>query len=280
MVQHSRFIAICFCLCLTACQSSPKTDVPISPESPAAGILRKALLKGESLQESEKLEECRKLYDNRSIEAIGLLGGNSEVGEILQSGIDGAKDQFHIEHAIDSMEQTMKVGLFVLEFEPILEAPTPKGYPKATPVDEIRLKTIPVHRAAMAVGRGRTAMFTDLFDHLRKNELHLTAPIRHEYDNGLKLVSLAFFYGDSKLGQPGQQGLIAVKDQGESQVVSIGLRGPYNDDSLMAAVAKLKAWIEKSEYKRAGRIRRMTYNSPRVPEFLQFSEVEIPVARK
>ena len=123
-------------------------------------------------------------------------------------------------------------------------------------------------------------MFTDLFDHLKNNELRLTAPIRHVYDNGLKLVSLAFLYRDSKLGRPGQQGLIAVKDLGESQVVSIGLRGPYDEDSLMTAVAKLKAWIEKSEYKRAGRIRHMTWNSPRVPEFLQFSEVEIPVARK
>jgi hypothetical protein len=61
-------------------------------------------------------------------------------------------------------------------------------------------------------------------------------------------------------------------------VVSIGLRGSYGKKTFLRGYEKLNAWLANHpEWKVAGGPRTLGYNSPMVPSFMKFSEVQIPV---
>ena len=174
----------------------------------------------------------------------------------------------------------------------VSEANLPQGYPAAGPVDEVVVKTYPVHRLARVRAEGGTdGMFWKLFNHIKRNDIAMTAPVEMSWGNdtagkpGDKPVgepnAMAFLYREPTLGNAGadpNDAAVMVEDVPEVKVVSIGLRGSYGKKTFLRGYKKLTAWLaEHPEWQASGSPRTLGYNSPMVPGFMKFSEVQIPI---
>ncbi|MBI1372211.1 MAG: ABC transporter substrate-binding protein [Phycisphaera sp.] len=170
------------------------------------------------------------------------------------------------------------------------EAKLPEGFPAPGPVGEIIVKHYPAYRAAFVASgeghKGMNGMFRPLFNHIKKNDIAMTAPVRMSYaeastdgDDTKGPASMAFYYRSTGLGKVGEDDGVRVEDRPAVTVVSIGVRGDYSDKRFHAALSKLEAWLDehKAEYHRAGDALYLGYNSPFVPGFLKFSEVQLPI---
>ena len=165
-------------------------------------------------------------------------------------------------------------------FKPIVEAKMPTGFPSYTRPGEVAIKNYPRYRKAeTAVGAGST--FWTLFSHIKRNGVAMTAPVEMTFSESdqLKEKSMAFLYGSTDIGEPGRQGKVEVKDVPALTVISTGVLGPRNSESVAEARQRLNDWLDsqKSRYVSAGSLRVMGYNSPFVPRNRNYFEVEIPI---
>jgi len=63
-------------------------------------------------------------------------------------------------------------------------------------------------------------------------------------------------------------------------VASIGVRGAYGKKTFKAGHEPLEAWLQAHpEWTIAGPPRMLAYNSPFVPWFAKYAEVQVPVRR-
>jgi hypothetical protein len=167
-----------------------------------------------------------------------------------------------------------------LLFEPTVEAEVPAGYPPATPAGEVVLLEYPVSRMAVAEG-GPNGAFWQLFRHIERHEIAMTAPVRMEYpDSGPS--TMAFLYGSTAIGELGPDGSrVRVVETQPELVVSLGVRGLISERSRKNGLAMLRRWIElHPELEVAGAPRTMGWNSPMMPRDRSFQELQIPVRRK
>ena len=172
----------------------------------------------------------------------------------------------------------------LLRFEPLIEGPLPEGFPKPTPVGEIRLQQYPQYRPArtdMTLIEGRA--FWTLFNHTNKRDIAMTAPVEMTYssqgDDAPKKTAMAFMYRSTKQGQLGSEGKVEVVDVPAQTVISIGIRGDATKQRVADATLRLENWLQahREEYESAGLLRVMGYNSPFVADEKRFTEVQIPV---
>ena len=71
---------------------------------------------------------------------------------------------------------------------------------------------------------------------------------------------------------------VVVEDIPEIKVVSIGLRGSYEKATFDRGATQLETWLkEHPEWKVAGDLRTLAYNSPFVPGLVKYSEAQIPI---
>ena len=175
----------------------------------------------------------------------------------------------------------------ILRFEPLLEAPLPVGFPKPTPVGEIRVQQYPKYRLArtdMTLLEGRA--FWTLFNHIKQREIAMTAPVEMNYtpDKGgsLNKSSMSFLYRSTEQGQIEVDGKVAVVDVPAQLAVSIGLRGDATKEKVNDAKRRLEEWlrVHGDEYEPVGTIRVLGYNSPFVADQRKLTEVQIPVSSK
>lgn len=175
-----------------------------------------------------------------------------------------------------------------LAFRPIIEAATPPQWPMFTPVSEIEIKQYPGYRAAFTTSKPavfrETRNFFTLFNHIESRKIPMTAPVEMpiEFDgSGQPSQSgMAFLYPDSQTGTPGaaDNGSVKIVDVPAQAVVSIGLRGRYDEKRIAAAEASLDQWLRAHpEYRRAGPARLFGWNSPGVPAARAYMEYQIPV---
>jgi hypothetical protein len=166
------------------------------------------------------------------------------------------------------------------EFKPIKEAEMPKGFPGYTPVGQMEVKQYPAYRKASTSG---VAEFWTLFQHIKQNNVTMTAPVEMDYGDPRaaksKERSVSFLYERPDQGSAGKQGSVEVLDVPAMTVVSIGCRGQRTTSSIAEAREKLVKWLDekKDEYVPVGPMRVMGYNSPFVPRDKNFFEVQIPV---
>ncbi len=168
------------------------------------------------------------------------------------------------------------------------EAGLPLGFPPPGPVGEIILKEYPAYRAARTAASAGTAdasgaMFKPLFQHIKKNDISMTAPVEMTYAADAaggkdQPIAMAFMYGDPHLGQTGEDGGVKVIDLPPRTVLSVTLRGGY-EASFEKGIALLREWLSTNpgRYEVAGPPRFLGYNSPFVPPFLRIGEVQLPV---
>jgi hypothetical protein len=174
----------------------------------------------------------------------------------------------------------------------VSEAALPAGFPGPGPVGEVIVKTYPAHRLARADGKqGGNGAFMKLFRHIERNEIKMTAPVVIDWgdrpagaEGGGQPAAMAFLYAQPTLGAVGQDPadpLVVVADAPETVVASIGLRGAYDEATMKRGLEQLRAWLAKHpEWAEAGPPRSLAYNSPFVPWFAKYSEVQMPVTRK
>ena len=168
----------------------------------------------------------------------------------------------------------------------IPEAALPTGFPKPGPVGVVILKQYPACREARvdAPSDGQDSMFMSLFNHIKTNNISMTAPVEMTWeepkpDQETRPVAMAFIYGQPTTGAVGTQGSVQVKDIPPQIVVSIGVRGGYNQQHLNASLNKLNDFlaVKPFRYRVVGPPRYLSYNSPFVPWFMKFGEVQLPV---
>jgi hypothetical protein len=169
-------------------------------------------------------------------------------------------------------------------------APLPEGWPELTPVGEVAIRRYPVYRAAKVENSdaARThddsteEMFMELFGHIKKNSIPMTAPVDMEYErtqSGGSMKAMAFLYRVSDAGPLGQDGPVAVLDVPPRTFASVGVRGDYTEENFRKALGILDGWLGKnsSEWIARGAPRYLGYNGPFTPSFLRYGEVQIPV---
>jgi hypothetical protein len=143
------------------------------------------------------------------------------------------------------------------------------------------VKEYPVYRMAWAVG-GRGAFWT-LFQHIKRNDIAMTAPVEMTMEvegDDMREVDMAFLYESTDLGDLGRQGAVEVRDRDAATVLSIGLNGPLTPAKTRAAreavdarLADLPDWASSGEWRLLG------YNSPMVPASKRFYEIQVRVDR-
>lgn len=182
----------------------------------------------------------------------------------------------------------------------IREASLPEGFPAPGKINEVVVKQYPAYRMAKVAAadvetrgrRGQDGMFGVLFRHIKSHDIPMTAPVEMQYPTepvegdaaGTEApapapVMMGFLYGAPSWGEAGRDGVVDVVDVPAMTVVSVGVRGGYTNERVAAAVEKLRAFIADSggKYEAAGPPRLLGYNSPFVPAFLRYGEVQVPV---
>ncbi len=165
------------------------------------------------------------------------------------------------------------------------EASLPQGYPGPGPVGEILVKRYPAARVAINRGADQDNMFMPLFNHIKKHDIAMSSPVEITWadpqtrPSDAEPSSMAFVYREPGLGKTGVDGKVEVIDVPPQLFVSIGIRGSYNRKHLVEGVSQLRSWLadHASEYKQTGPPRYLGYNSPFVPPFLRFGEVQLPI---
>ena len=164
-------------------------------------------------------------------------------------------------------------------------APLPEGWPELTPVGSVEIREYPSYRAAVVTeqgGRsGTTPMFRELFEHISTNDIPMTSPVDMTYDaDESRMTGMAFLYRTPELGPVGTDGVVQVEDFTPRTFASTGMRGSYSDAHHSEGLARIESWLAaQSTWKADGGSRYLGYNSPFVPWFWRYGEVQVPVVR-
>jgi hypothetical protein len=176
----------------------------------------------------------------------------------------------------------------------MIESPLPDGYPEPTPFGAIDIKNYPsVRRAELTSkddsGEGMVTGFFPLFNHIKKRDIAMTAPVEMDYQGLYSdfmkgepgqegATTMSFLYRSAKLGPVGADGKIVVRDAAPVTVLSIGAKGAF--DAAMEFDA-LRSWLKaQDEWEVAGDPRMFVYNGPFIDPEWRWSEVQVPIRRR
>jgi len=214
-----------------------------------------------------------------ALERLSHASGDQDRAWLLRRAMDQVLAS--LEARPDEPTEKAKSTMKTKTFQPLIEAPLPRGFPAPGPVGEVVLKEYPKYRAARAQGGNS---FWTLFSHIKRNKIAMTAPVEMAMDGDdgdLKRQNMAFLYASPALGQPGSDGRVDVVDLGPVRVLSFGIRGPLTDQKKEQARQAIEARLrgESKTWKRSGEWRLLGYNSPMVQAERRFWELQLPVAR-
>ena len=274
------FLYLCIFMLIHMFISQPTYAFENQAQSLEAEKLRNAI------DEANKIKDPKQRLDllkAASEKVITSCNDNLMARDIL---VKATKDISKIED-IAKQADILRTGLLevlvILTFKPRVEAPVPAGFPAPTPVGVVEIKKLPVYRMAKVAnsGLGGNNFFT-LFNHIKKNNIEMTAPVEMtmtEKNGKYTESSMAFLYQETTLGKVGPQGNVAVLDTTECTVVSVGMRGSPSSENIESARRWLLEKIKTTPqaYEIAGELKVMGYNSPFMPEKLRYYEVQLPL---
>ena len=175
------------------------------------------------------------------------------------------------------------------------EAQLPAGFPPPGPIGQVIVKNYPACRAATVAasdvnGTSQDDMFRPLFDHIQRENIAMTAPLQMDFDrvsvtaastqpSAKPPIAMSFIYRSPRIGNPGKDGIVTVRDLPAVTVISVGVRGSYNAEHFDNGLKAINDWLRNhpNRYRVVGAPRFLGYNSPFVPWFLRYGEVQIPV---
>jgi hypothetical protein len=251
---------------------------PERPKRDRAAVVEKALTDaikvGAPLYNAGYVDSCARVYGKT---ARDLLAGNDlrelhrALLEEALAGDHGSRDRaWALRGAFDRIFADLR-------FAPMNEAPLAEGFPGPGPVGQIVIKDYPRYRAALAK-EGRQS-FWMLFQHIKKNDVKMTAPVEMTMDGGMRERSMAFLYERPEQGATGRDGSVEVLDLEPVTVLSIAIRGKRDRAEMARAKKLLETALAERGLERAGDFRLMGYNSPFVPAGRQIWEMQAPVSR-
>jgi hypothetical protein len=258
-------------------------------EKGAEGVLRLAIDRGVPLFNAGQTEACASIYEVavRAVHDLDSKTLGDEHRAVVEASLKKVESMHSSSDRAWELRRTMDRLLDSMRkpeaFEPIMEAPLPVGFPAPGPLDRVVLKEYPGYRAARVNG-GMRAFWT-LFNHIKREEIAMTAPVEmgmSEAGDGLALRDMAFLYRMPEMGSTGLDGSdrrVSVIDVPGEKVLSVGIRGALTQQSIRSAKAKieLELGLQSGSLERAGDWRVLGYNSPMVPAINKFHEVQIPV---
>lgn len=244
-------------------------------ETKAAGLLKQAI------QENSSGEDRGKTLLSAAQQAKENLKADHYAVPLLNEAITDYKESSNVKQ----LEKALRNCQGSITFRPVGEAKQPVGFPEWTPLHVIEFKKYPEYRMAeVQMKDSGNRSFWMLFNHIKRNKIAMTAPVEIGYDSNSENAneaSMAFLYGDQELGRLGNDqadSSVVVKDIPAMQVVSIGCRGNMNEQEVEAAREKLEQWlVDHPKYKISGNLRKLGYNSPMIPSFMRYYEVQIPL---
>lgn len=235
------------------------------------------------IDDANKIKDasCRlELLKSGADQAFDSCKENLMVREIISKSLRESAKVESVATKADMIRTALLETLVILTFKPKVEAPVPAGFPAPTPVGVVEIKKLPVYRMAKVANGGGNGSFFTLFNHIKKNNIEMTAPVEMtmaEKNGKFTESSMAFLYQQTTLGKTGPQGNVAVLDTTESLVASIGMIGSPSTTALDSAKLWLLEKIKASSqpYEVVGELRVMGYNSPFMPEKLRYYEVQL-----
>ena len=109
----------------------------------------------------------------------------------------------------------------------------------------------------------------------------MTAPVAMTRSSEGQMQSMGFLYENLDVGSTGEAGGAEVQDRPSATVVSTGLRGGYSAKSYANGLVRLQDYLEGREHLHPiGEPVYMGYNSPFVPGFLKYAELQIEVSEQ
>ena len=218
-----------------------------------------------------------------------------EAGATAEGGFGAVRTPKIVKRVGGNRDAAIQVVDGVYRFEQaMIESPLPDGYPEPTPFGAIDIKDYPsVRRAELTSkddsGTGMVAGFFPLFNHIKKRDIPMTAPVEMDYP-GLYTdfmkdepgaegeTKMSFLYRSSTQGPVGEDGKIVVRDAAPVTVLSIGARGAFDAAKEFDA---LRTWLKaQEEWEVAGDPRMFVYNGPFIDPEWRWSEVQVPVRRR
>ena len=248
------------------------TTIPVARPAAAASLTQALQTAGSGPEAFQTLV--------RAGEAVRDDLGESRYATLLGASLENARWRAVVdeERARRWLVQELKRAAQDLAFEPFIEAELPVGFPAPTPVQEIQLKRFPGYRMAFTPTASANGGFWTLFNHIKRNDIAMTAPVEMTYERGVKQARMAFLYRSTELGETGTDGTVEVVDIEAAWAVSIGCRGANTREAMAEARRLLESWIgERDDLEIAGDLRLMGYNSPMVSTSRRYFEVQIPV---
>jgi hypothetical protein len=218
-----------------------------------------------------------------------------DAGAPAEGGFGAVRTPKIVKRVGGNLDPAIQVVDGVYRFEQaMIESPLPDGYPEPTPFGAIDIKEYPsVRRAELTSkddsGNGMVAGFFPLFNHIKKRDIAMTAPVEMDYAGLYKdfmkdepseegSTTMSFLYRSSKQGPVGEDGKIVVRDAAPVTVLSIGAKGAF--DPAMEFDA-LRTWLKgQQEWEVAGDPRMFIYNGPFIDPEWRWSEVQVPIRRR
>jgi hypothetical protein len=272
----------------TAIAAESKTQVkallPPTPRVDAAKLIEDAL----SANEKDGKQGAAAL-EAAAERVLKLVPDNVLVQNILSSVATADSSTPDADSKVAGWRRALSDAAEILRFEPTIEAESPGGFPKPTPVGEIEIKRYPAYRLARAEipeTASEDAAFFTLFRHITNEQIAMTAPVEMTYQSAkvkeLRPREMAFLYESPRLGKTGKQAEVDVVDAPALTVVSIGMRGDHSQKQVAEARDLLKRWLADRDdrFQANGPLRVMGYNSPMVPIAKRYFEVQIPLEEK
>ena len=218
-----------------------------------------------------------------------------DAGAPAEGGFGAVRTPKIVKRVGGNRDAAIQVVDGVYRFEQaMIESPLPDGYPEPTPFGAIDIKDYPsVRRAELTSkddsGTGMVAGFFPLFNHIKKRDIPMTAPVEMDYP-GLYTdfmkdepgaegeTKMSFLYRSSTQGPVGEDGKIVVRDAAPVTVLSVGARGAFDAAKEFDA---LRTWLKaQEEWEVAGDPRMFVYNGPFIDPEWRWSEVQVPVRRR
>ena len=176
------------------------------------------------------------------------------------------------------------------EFQPIVEAPMPAGFPEYTPVGQIEVKPYPTYRMAKADGG---SSFWTLFSHIKKNKIAMTAPVKQEVSSE-KIAMTAPVNQEVTDGtwritfvMPSKYTLETLPEPLDTRVVLkempgrlfavLKYSGTWSQKRYEEKKAQLEMFIQQRGFQSVGEPIFARYDPPFKPWFLRRNDVLIPI---
>ena len=152
----------------------------------------------------------------------------------------------------------------------ISESPLPTGWPTPGPYEVVVEKSFPDYRAAIIDARNRNLGFWTLFNHIKRNDIPMTAPVEMGMEavgpERMRMRTMAFLYESASVGALGKDGRnVDVVDLPAIRAFTYAFQGRDTKENIARARRAIERKTEEDGVAVSG-YRLLGYNGPGIPD--------------